>query len=43
MNSNVANRKHMNAYETVLHYFDRAADGLDLQGEHASTVENAEA
>jgi glutamate dehydrogenase (NAD(P)+) len=31
MNSNVANRKHMNAYETVLHYFDRAADGLDLK------------
>ncbi|MDB4381068.1 glutamate dehydrogenase [Mariniblastus sp.] len=31
MNSNVANRKHMNAYETVLHYFDRAADALDLQ------------
>ena len=31
MNSNVANRKHMNAYETVLHYFERAADALDLQ------------
>jgi len=31
MNSNVENRKHMNAYETVLHYFDRAADALELQ------------
>jgi len=31
MNSNVANRKHMNAYETVLHYFERAADALELQ------------
>ena len=31
MNSNVANRKHMNAYETVLHYFERAADALELE------------
>jgi glutamate dehydrogenase (NAD(P)+) len=32
MNSTVAVRKqHMNAYETVLHYFDRAADELELK------------
>lgn len=31
MNSIVATRKHMNAYETVLHYFDRAADALELK------------
>jgi glutamate dehydrogenase (NAD(P)+) len=32
MNSTVAVRKqHMNAYETVLHYFDRAADQLELK------------
>lgn len=31
MNSIVATRKHMNAYETVLHYFDRAADELELK------------
>jgi glutamate dehydrogenase (NAD(P)+) len=30
MNSTVASKKHMNAYETVLHYFDRAADALEL-------------
>lgn len=31
MNSTVVPRKsHMNAYETVLHYFDRAADALEL-------------
>lgn len=30
MNSTVATRSHMNAYETVLHYFDRAADALEL-------------
>ena len=30
MNSTVAAKKHMNAYETVLHYFDRAADELEL-------------
>ena len=31
MNSIVATRNHMNAYETVLHYFDRAADVLELK------------
>lgn len=31
MNSIVASRKHMNAHETVLHYFDRAADELELK------------
>ncbi|MFT5302743.1 MAG: glutamate dehydrogenase (NAD(P)+) [Mariniblastus sp.] len=30
MNSTAAVKKHMNAYETVLHYFDRAADELQL-------------
>jgi len=30
MNSTAAAKKHMNAYETVLHYFDRAADELEL-------------
>ncbi len=31
MNSIVATRKHMNANETVHHYFDRAADVLELE------------
>ena len=25
------NKKHMNAYETVVHYFDRAADALEME------------
>ena len=32
MNSKNTNKKtHMNAYETVVHYFDRAADALDME------------
>ena len=26
-----SNKKHMNAYETVVHYFDRAADALEME------------
>ena len=32
MNSKTANTKqHMNAYETVVHYFNRAADALEME------------
>ena len=31
MNSTVAKKRHMNAYETVVHYFDRAAEVLELK------------
>ena len=32
MNSKTANtKKHMNAYETVVHYFNRAADALEME------------